>query len=128
VKGDSEPTPAHVSSCEELSEAIFVTTQVDSFSKRDADSAYRKIEESARITRTWGDCYGYLLIATGRADVMIDPEMHIWDAAAVKPVLEEAGGVFTDWRGQATVHSGEGVGTNRRLLPEVLRALAPHCV
>lgn len=61
------------------------------------------------------DCYGYLLVATGRADVSIDPEMSLWDAAALQPVIEEAGGVFTDWSGRATIRGGSAIATNAAL-------------
>ena len=77
------------------------------------------------MRRTWGDCYGYLLVATGRADIMIDPYLSVWDSAAVMPVLEEAGGAFTDWRGEATVRGGDGIGANRQLLAEVAKLTAP---
>ena len=53
---------------------------------------------------------------------MVDPLMNIWDAAALQPVLEEAGGTFTDWQGEPTIHSGEGVATNGAVLQEVLQA------
>ncbi len=59
-------------------------------------------------------------MATGRADVMIDPRMHIWDAAALLPILQEAGGVFTDWEGTASIESGNGLATSAALLPDVL--------
>ena len=64
-------------------------------------AAYDRLQAAARLTRTWGDGYGYLMVATGRADVMVDPIMALWDAAALPPILEEAGGTFTDWRGNA---------------------------
>ena len=57
------------------------------------------------------------------ADVMVDPEMNVWDAAALQPILEEAGGTFTDWQGQPTIHSGEGVATNGHISEEVLQAI-----
>lgn len=60
---------------------------------------YRKLMEGARIARTWGDCYGYLLVATGWADVMFDPVMNPWDIAALVPVIRGAGGVITDAKG-----------------------------
>ena len=84
------------------------------------------MEKDARITRTWGDCYGYLLVATGRADIMIDPIMNIWDAAAIQPILEEAGGTFTDWQGVPSIHQGEGVGTNGHLLEAALKITATY--
>lgn len=119
-KRASAPEPARVSQRARLAEGIFVTSQVDSFTHRGAAEAYLRLERAAYITRTWGDGYGYLLVATGRAEAMIDPVMNVWDAAAIRPVLEEAGGTFTDWKGQATIRGGEGVATNGRVLDEVL--------
>jgi myo-inositol-1(or 4)-monophosphatase len=52
------------------------------------------------LFRTWGDCYGYLLLASGMADIMIDPVMHVWDLAALIPVIRDAGGIITDWSGK----------------------------
>jgi fructose-1,6-bisphosphatase/inositol monophosphatase family enzyme len=63
------------------------------------------------------------MVATGRAEVMFDPVMEVWDAAALLPILEEAGGTFTDWQGKATIHAGEGVATNGLLRNEVLHLL-----
>ena len=60
------------------------------------------------------------LVATGRAEVMVDAEMKLWDAAALQPIIEEAGGTFTDWQGQPTMHSGEAVACNGLVLGEVL--------
>jgi fructose-1,6-bisphosphatase/inositol monophosphatase family enzyme len=69
----------------------------------------------ARIARTWGDCYGYYLVATGRAEVMTDGKLSVWDAACWKPIIEEAGGVFTDWTGQPTFAGQGAIATNRAL-------------
>jgi fructose-1,6-bisphosphatase/inositol monophosphatase family enzyme len=54
---------------------------------------------------------------------MVDPIMNLWDAAAIQPVLEEAGGAFTDWTGKPTIHSGEGVGAAPGVLDQVLSIL-----
>ena len=81
------------------------------------------IEKACWITRTWGDGYGYLLVATGRADVMIDPICNAWDVAAILPVMVESGGRFTDWKGVETVRGGDGVGTNASLHGAVLEIL-----
>jgi histidinol phosphatase-like enzyme (inositol monophosphatase family) len=117
--------PARTSSCVHLAEGLLVTSQVDSFAHRNAWFVYQQLEKAASITRTWGDCYGYLLVATGRAAVMIDPQMNLWDAAAVQPILEEAGGTFTDWQGEPTIASGDGIGTNGHVLHEVLAVTKP---
>ena len=84
--------------------------------------AWQRLSDRARVTRTWGDCYGYLLVATGRAEVMVDGAMSAWDAAAVQPIIEEAGGVFTDWSGAHTAFGGSAIATNALLADEV-RAL-----
>jgi fructose-1,6-bisphosphatase/inositol monophosphatase family enzyme len=120
VTGKSAPERARVSDKTDLSDSLFVTSEVKTFRERDAIGAYEQLEQLAYISRSWGDCYGYLLVATGRAEVMVDPEMNIWDAAAVKPIVDEAGGQFTDWQGQRTVTSGEGVATNGRVSAAVL--------
>src|SRR5690606_5443317 len=87
----------------------------------------------AGLVRTWGDCYGYALVATGRAEVMLDPRLAPWDAAALRPIIEEAGGVFTDWDGNATHRGGHGIATNAALarvgrarLAQAARATSPH--
>jgi myo-inositol-1(or 4)-monophosphatase len=71
----------------------------------------------------WSDCYGYALVATGRAEVMLDPIMAVWDCGPFPPILSEAGGYFGDWRGQSTIHAGEGMATTQALLPEVLKLI-----
>jgi histidinol phosphatase-like enzyme (inositol monophosphatase family) len=119
-RGQAEPTPARVSSRSKLAECLLVTSAIDTFTERGAGAALDALCKAAWITRTWGDCYGYLLVATGRADVMIDPILNVWDAAAVQPIVEEAGGTFTDWQGTPTIHAGEAVATNGRVLDEVL--------
>ena len=118
-----EPKRCHVSTCSELTEATFLTSEVLSFDKYNRREAYDQLERSARLTRTWGDAYGYALVATGRADVMVDPAMCEWDAAPLLVILEEAGGRFTDWKGDATVFGNEGVATNGILHDVVLRYL-----
>jgi histidinol phosphatase-like enzyme (inositol monophosphatase family) len=117
------PQPARVSDRRQLADAVFVTTELRGFAVRGKISAFLELEAACRLTRTWGDCYGYMLVATGRADVMVDPIMNVWDAAAIQPIIEEAGGAFTDWNGQATIYGGEGVATNGHLLTATLRIL-----
>jgi fructose-1,6-bisphosphatase/inositol monophosphatase family enzyme len=75
--------------------------------------------------RTWGDCYGYLLVATGRADIMVDDVISDWDGAAFMPIITEAGGEFTDWRGTATAFGGDAIATNGKLGGIVREILAP---
>jgi len=120
VAGGNPPRPAKVSNCPTLAEGLFLTSEVISFDEIGRREVYDRLQAAARLTRTWGDCYGYLMVATGRADVMVDPVMSLWDAAALQPILEEAGGTFTDWQGRPSIYSGQGIATNGRLLDEVL--------
>lgn len=117
-------TPARVSSRRSLADAVFVTSEVGSFAKRGDDEAYRKLENACFLTRTWGDGYGYLMVATGRADLMVDPICNAWDVASILPILIEAGGRFTDWKGVESVRSGDGVGSNGQLHDQVIGLLA----
>ncbi len=121
VRGAEAPRQARVSQRAKLAESLFCTSEVISFARRGAPQVYEHLQAECRLTRTWGDCYGYLLVATGRAELMVDPIMNVWDAAAILPVIQEAGGTFTDWRGEPTIHSGEGIATNGLILDEVLR-------
>ncbi|MBX9787681.1 MAG: histidinol-phosphatase [Pirellulales bacterium] len=120
VRGQESPKRAHVSDCRQMSQALFLTTAVKDFDKFGRGEAYEALDAATRISRTWGDCYGYLLVATGRAEVMVDPAMNVWDAAALQPILEEAGGTFTNWLGEPTIHGREGVATNGHLLDDVI--------
>lgn len=120
VAGNAPPQRTHVNQTPRLAESLFVTSEVATFDKIQRRDAYERLESACRLTRTWGDCYGYLMVATGRAELMIDPMMNLWDAGAVLPVLQEAGGTFTDWQGCATARGGQGIATNGRILDEVL--------
>lgn len=104
---------ARVSQKKELKDAVFVYSNVTSWEKDTKRAgAHAALRAAVSKERGWGDCYGYLLVATGRADIMIDPKFSIWDAAALKPIIEEAGGRFTDWSGVPRIDGGEGVATN----------------
>ncbi|TWU00209.1 Histidinol-phosphatase [Botrimarina colliarenosi] len=120
--GGGELTQAHVSDVKDLADGLFLTGDVAGFQDRtnDATEVYFALQEKARISRTWGDGYGYMMVAIGRAELMVDAEMSVWDAACLKPILEEAGGTFTSWRGEPTVHAGEGIATNGHILKQVL--------
>lgn len=111
---------ARVSNVSTLRDALLLCTDVESMARYGRGAAYRRLVAATAMQRTWGDAYGYVLVATGRADVMLDPQMSPWDCAALLPVLEEAGGSFTDWQGQPTIYADEAIATNGVLLPEVL--------
>jgi histidinol phosphatase-like enzyme (inositol monophosphatase family) len=86
-------------------------------------AAWKRLAERADTARTWGDCYGYLLVATGRAEVMTDAIANDWDTAAVQCCVVEAGGVFTDWDGNPTAFGGSAIATNALVAEEARRIL-----
>ncbi|HLL56030.1 MAG TPA: histidinol-phosphatase [Myxococcaceae bacterium] len=116
-------TRCSVSKVSELAKATVLITDDRFAANPDRWPGWRKVSEGAAISRTWGDCYGYLLVATGRAEVMADELMSPWDAAALLPIIQEAGGVFTDWKGAKTAFGGSSIATNAALDSEVRRLL-----
>ena len=114
---------ASVSKVDVLKDAAVLTTDHRFVDNPGRGAAWRELESRVHIARGWSDCYGYLCVATGRAEVMVDPQMTPWDAAALMPVVSEAGGVITDWKGRVTAF-GEGiVATNGALASDVRRVL-----
>ena len=112
--------PARVSATASLADALLLSTDFGTCERYGFGEAARRLERGAGARRTWGDCYGHILVATGRAEVMIDPVMNVWDCAPLLPILEEAGGTFTDWGGRRTIRGGNAISTNRLLLETVL--------
>jgi histidinol phosphatase-like enzyme (inositol monophosphatase family) len=115
------PRPAKVSTIADLSQSLFCFTTVQGFARIGRQDALDALIGSTAIARGWGDCYGHILVATGRAEVMVDPMMNPWDAAALVPIVEEAGGTFMDWNGTTTINSGNGISVNAALRDTVLR-------
>lgn len=112
--------PTRVSTTTNLEESLLLSTDIAACHKFGFGKAIDEFQLRVKATRTWGDCYGYVLLATGRADVMLDPVMNIWDCAALLPVITEAGGTFTDWKGQTTIEGGNAIATNGLLFDEVM--------
>jgi len=112
--------PARVSVTTGLEESLVLCTEFSACERYGFGAAAAELQRRAKATRTWGDCYGYVLVATGRAEVMLDPVMNLWDCAALLPIIEEAGGTFTDWRGVRTISGGNSVATNGLLFDEVM--------
>jgi histidinol-phosphatase len=115
---------ARVSTVDRLDQSVLLSTDFWKLPPEPRRQALARLAARCRVARTWADCYGYVLVATGRAEVMLDPEMKPWDAAPMQAILEEAGGSFTDWAGAPTIYGACGVATNSRVLAEVLAAIA----
>jgi histidinol phosphatase-like enzyme (inositol monophosphatase family) len=85
--------------------------------------AFDALARRAKLVRTWGDCYGYLLVATGWADVMCDPIVNPWDIQAIIPIIRGAGGVITDWQGKDPVRGDSLVAAGQSLHPQIIAGL-----
>jgi len=116
--------PCRVTDRPDPSGALLVATDLDAVRRRLGAEPAAALADAVGMQRTWADCYGYLLVATGRADIALDAQMAIWDCAALMPIIEEAGGRFTAWSGRRTIDGGDAVATNGRLHDAVLAHLA----
>ncbi len=108
-----------------VEDATVLSTNLLSPARHQNGPAFEALIRRARLVRTWGDCYGYLLVATGWADVMCDPIMNPWDIAALIPVIRGAGGVITDWQGKDPVGANSIVAAGPQLHAAVIAALNP---
>jgi histidinol-phosphatase len=114
---------ARVSDIAELRAATVLITDDRILSPASRQDAWIRLANAAAVARTWGDAFGYLMVATGRAEVMVDPIVNAWDIACFVPIIEEAGGVFTDLTGAATAFGGNSIATNAALAAESRRIL-----
>jgi histidinol-phosphatase len=115
--------PARVSPTKSLSEALLLATDFGTCEQYGFGPAAQALQRQVNARRTWGDAYGHVLVATGRADIMLDPVMNVWDCAALLPLLEEAGGTFTNWQGKRTIHGGNAISTNGCLFDGVMETI-----
>jgi len=93
--------PVRMRDTRTLAEATVLTTSVGmDIPQLNNSAARQRLLHAAGLVRTWGDCFGYLLVATGRADIMGDNVAHqAWDVLPLVPIIRGAGGVITDWQG-----------------------------
>lgn len=116
---------ARVSATAALDQALLLSTDFGVCEQYGFGPAAESLQRQVQARRTWGDAYGHVLVATGRADIMLDPVMNVWDCAALLPILEEAGGTFTDWNGGRTIRGGNAISTNGLLFDRVMETVRP---
>src|SRR6266542_2168921 len=116
--------PACVSTTTSLEEALLLCTDFGECDQYGFGAVAGELERRVNARRTWGDAYGHVLVATGRADIMLDPVMNVWDCAALLPILEEAGGTFAHWQGRKRIYGGNAISTNGVLFTEVMETIS----
>ncbi len=121
--GDQPPRQTFAPTGTTLSDARLMFTEPTHWRKTNRFDAIVKVMDQVRIARGWGDCCGHVLVATGRAEIAIDPLMSPWDIAALIPILREAGASCTDWQGHETIHGGDGVSVCSQLRESVISIL-----
>jgi len=92
--------PARVSDCTTIETARLFTTAPEYFSREGSLAAFHRVRDKARFARYGADCYAFGLLASGHVDLVVEAQLHVWDYAAPAAVIENAGGVVTDWQGQ----------------------------
>ena len=106
-----------------LRDAVMVYSDFIDVGRYQNGIAFQQLMGKTRFNRTWGDCHGYFLLATGYADIMLDPIMHLWDIVALVPVIKGAGGVITSWNGGPPLSGNGIIASNKALHSQVLRTL-----
>jgi myo-inositol-1(or 4)-monophosphatase len=114
---------ARVSQITDLSRAYVSCTDPGSFAAYGRAAEWERIAQRTYHRAGWSDAYGYMLVATGRIEIMLDPIMKPWDCGPFPAILGEAGGYFGDWHGNVSLYAGEALATTQALLPTVLDAL-----
>lgn len=114
---------ARVSDVSELRRAYLSCTDLGGFIATGRAATWERLARQVYHRVGWSDAYGYLLVATGRIEIMMDPVMKPWDSGPFPPILSEAGGYFGDWQGTVSIHAGEALATNAALQAEVLTLL-----
>jgi len=107
----------------ELKDCLLLTTDHLNFYVYQDGKKFENLIRKVNVYRMWGDCYGYLLVASGFADIMIDPIMSIWDIAALAPIIKGAGGVITDIKGNDPMKGNSIIASNKFLHKLVIQEL-----
>lgn len=119
--------PCRVSEEANLDRAVCAHIDTAYFAQNGKGEAWERLQKAVYYNAGWCDAYGYLLVATGRAEVMLDPVMAVWDCGPFPPIFREAGGYFGDWAGnEGRVDGGEALATNAHLREEVVQILSPR--
>ena len=115
--------PVRVRSGRSLDQATLLYTERRLIVESHGVEGLEALEARCNIVRTWGDCYGYLLLSCGFADIMMDSIMKPWDLLPLVPIVQGAGGMITDWRGGDVLKSDSSVAALPELHAQVIRIL-----
>ncbi len=115
------------SRCSQVKDLSQATVLAGSITRAiDRSDGYRDLADRAKLNRGWGDAFGYALVATGRAEAMIDPKISPWDCAAMPPIMREAGGWAGNWDGKQDIHGPDWLACGSGVKDEILATLGKH--
>ena len=106
-----------------LNEAVLLTTDIQNIEKYQDITRFRNLVEQVHLFRTWGDCFGYSLLAAGFADIMVDPVMSVWDIMALIPIIKGAGSEITDYQGKDPAKGNSIIAASPALHKQVIEIL-----
>ena len=109
--------------CTSINQATLLTTDHFNVAKYQNQKKFDELVHAVKLYRNWGDCYGYYLLATGFADIMIDPIMSVWDSMALIPIINGAGGMITDYQGNDPTIGNSIVASSKEIHPTVIKLL-----
>jgi myo-inositol-1(or 4)-monophosphatase len=115
--------PCRVSPAASIEESLLLDGSSTTMERLGYGERWAALRKRAKLHRGWGDCYGHLLVAAGRAEAMVDPVVSIWDVAPFAVILPEAGGRFTALSGKDSILEKSGVSTNGRIHEAVLAGM-----
>ncbi len=116
--------PCQVSDVAAIDRAVCAHIDTAYFAQNGKGEPWQRLQEAVYYNAGWCDAYGYLLVATGRAEIMLDPVMAVWDCGPFPPIFREAGGYFGDWAGnEGRIDGGEALATNLALKSDVVSLL-----
>lgn len=126
--GDNQQTELNgktvtVRKCKSLSDAVLLSTEHYEINRYQDGKKFEKLSQSVYIYRNLGDCYGYYLLASGFADIMLDPIVAPWDVLPIIPIIRGSGGIITDWHGQDPVKGNSIIASGSELHPNLLKML-----
>lgn len=118
--------PVKIRECNSVNEAVLLTTDHLNVEKYQQIEPFENLIRKVKLYRQWGDCYGYFLLATGFADVMVDPIMSFWDTQALIPIINGAGGLITDYQGNDPRKGSSIIAAGKNIHSEIIKELNPN--
>src|SRR5690606_21562902 len=112
-----------IRNCTSINNAVLITGDHFNIGKYQNQLRFDALANRVKLYRHWGDCYGYLLLAAGFVDIVVDPIMSVWDSMALIPIIKGAGGTITDYQGGNPVTGNSIIASSEGIHSEVISAL-----